>query len=155
MSNLTKLEFVALDISGNNYLSWILDAELHLDASNLGEAIKANNSASLQDRAKALIFLRHHLDESLKNEYLTIKDPLVLWQSLKDRYDHQKTVILPKARYDWLHLQLQDFKSVSEYNSALFHIISQLKLCGEHIMTDEDMLEKTFTTFHASNVLLQ
>ena len=82
MSNLTKLEFVALYISGNNYLSWILDAEIHLDASNLGETIKETNSASLQDRAKALIFLRHHLDE---NEYLTVKDPLVLWQSLKDR----------------------------------------------------------------------
>ena len=131
-----------------------MDAELHLDASNLGETIKANNSTSLQDRAKALIFLRHHLDESLKNEYLTVKDSLVLWQSLQDRYDHQKTVILPKARYDWLHLRLQDFKSVSEYNSTLFQISSQLKLCGENI-TDEDMLEKTFTTFHDSNVLLQ
>ena len=129
MSNLTKLEFVTLDISGNNYLSWILDAEIHLDASNLGETIKETNSASLQDCAKALIFLRHHLDESLKNEYLTVKDPLVLWQSLKDRYDHQKIVILPKARYDWLHLWLQDFKSVSEYNSTLFKISSQLKLC--------------------------
>ena len=83
MSNLTKLEFVALDISGNNYLSYILDDEIHLDASNLGETIKETNSASLQDRAKTLIFLRHHLDESLKNEYLTVKDLLVLWKSLK------------------------------------------------------------------------
>ena len=124
MSNLTKLEFFALDISSNNYLSWILDAEIHLDASNLGEIIKETNSASLQDRAKALIFLRHHLDESLKNEYLTVKDPLVLWQSLKDQYDHQKIVILPKARYDWLHLRFQDFKSVREYNLALFKINS-------------------------------
>ena len=78
MSNLTKLEFVALDISGNNYLSWILGAKIHLDSSNLGETIKETNSASLQDRAKALIFLRHHLVESLKNEYLTVKDPSVL-----------------------------------------------------------------------------
>ena len=146
MSNLTKLEFVALDFSGNNYLSWILDAEIHLDVLNLRETIKETNSASLQDRAKALIFLCHHLDESLKNEYLTVKDQLVLWQSLKYRYDHQKTVILPKARYDWLHLRLQDFKSVSEYNSALFNISSQLKLCGENI-TDEDMLEKNFYHF--------
>ena len=120
----------------------------------MGETIKETNSASLHDHAKALIFLRHYLDESLKNEYLTVKDPLVLWQSLKDRYDHQKIVILHKARYDWLHLRLQDFKSVSEYNSALFKISSQLKLFGENI-TDEDMLEKTFTTFHDSNVLLQ
>ena len=29
-----------------------------------------------------------------------------------------------------------------------------MKLCGEKI-TDHDMLEKTFSTFHASNVLLQ
>ena len=79
---------------------------------------------------------------------------MVLWQSLKDRYDHHKTIILPKARYYWLHLRLQDFKSVSEYNSALFKISSLLKLCGENI-TDEDMFKKTFTTFHASNVLLQ
>ena len=31
------------------------------------------------------------------------------------------------------------FKSVSEYNSTLFKISSQLNLCGENI-TDEDML---------------
>ncbi|XP_010694402.3 uncharacterized protein LOC104907206 [Beta vulgaris subsp. vulgaris] len=101
-----------------------------------------------------MIFLRRHLHEGLKIEYLTVKDPQVLWSNLKKRYDHQKTVILPKARYDWLHLRLQDFKSVSEYNSAMFRITSQLKLCGEKI-TDAEMLEKTYTTFHANNVVLQ
>ena len=30
-----------------------------------------------------------------------------------------------------MHLRLRDFKIVSEYNSALFKINSQLKLCGE------------------------
>ena len=56
--------------------------------------------------------------------------------------------------YDWRNLRIQDFKSVDEYNSALFKIVSKLKLCGEDI-TDMDMLEKTFYTFHTSNVLLQ
>ena len=154
MSNITKLEFAALDISGKNYLSWILDAEIHLDAMNLINTIKGGNTASLQDHTKALIFLRHHIDEGLNSEYLTVKDPLILWTSLKERYDHQKTVILPKARYDWLNLRLQDFRSVSDYNSALFKISSPLKLCGEKI-TDELMLEKTYITFHASNVLLR
>jgi len=125
-----KLEFAALDITGKNYLSWVLDAEIHLDAKGLGNTIIKENEASKQDKAKAMIFLRHHLDEGLKTEYLTIKDPLELWNNLKERYDHQKTVILPKARYDWMHLRLQDFKSVSEYNSAIFKISSQLKLCG-------------------------
>lgn len=62
--------------------------------------------------------------------------------------------MLPKARYDWIHLRLEDFKSVSDYNSAVFKIVSELKMCGEKI-TNDDMLEKTFSTFHATNVLLQ
>ncbi|XP_068309786.1 uncharacterized protein [Pyrus communis] len=63
-------------------------------------------------------------------------------------------VILPMARYEWAHLRIQDFKTTAEYNSAMFKISSQLKLCGETI-TEEDMLEKTVSTFHASNVLMQ
>ena len=121
---------------------------------NLRNTIKEGTTASLQDRAIALIFLRHRIDEGLKNEYLTIKDPLILWKSLKERYDHQNKVVLPRARYDWIHLRLQDFKSVSDYNLALFKISSQLKLCGEKV-PDEDILEKTCTTFHAFNMLLQ
>ncbi|KAJ9564499.1 hypothetical protein OSB04_000465 [Centaurea solstitialis] len=70
------------------------------------------------------------------------------------QFDHLKIVMLPKARYGWIHLRLQDFKSVSDYNSAVFKIVSELKMCGEKI-TDDDMLEKTFSTFHATNVLLQ
>ena len=116
--------------------------------------IKEGNQASLQDRAKALIFFHHHLHKGLKNEYLIAKDHFTLWSNLKERYDHQKIVILLKARYDWMHLRLQDFKTVSEYNSALFKINSQLRLCGEKI-TEKYMLEKNFTTFHALNVLLQ
>ncbi|XP_060170302.1 uncharacterized protein LOC132601213 [Lycium barbarum] len=85
MANLTKLEFVALDILGKNYLSWVLDAEIHLDAMGLGDTFKENNKASNQENAKAMIFLRHHLDEDLKIEYLAIKNPLVLWKNLKER----------------------------------------------------------------------
>ena len=124
MSNLTKLEFVAFDISEKNCLSWI-------HAMNLGVTIKEWNQAFLQDRAKTLIFLRHHLHERLKNEYLMTKNPFTLCSNLKERYDHQNTVILPKVWYDWMHMRLQDFKTISEYNFTLFKINSQLKLCEE------------------------
>ena len=50
-----------------NFLSWILDTEIHLDAMNLGNTITEGNTASMQDRANALIFLRYHIDECLKN----------------------------------------------------------------------------------------
>ena len=50
-----------------------------------------------------MIFLRRHLYEELKVEYLTIKYPFILWQNLKEKYDHQKIFILPKSHYDWIH----------------------------------------------------
>ena len=151
---LADLDILALDISGKNYLSWGLEAETYLDAHGLGDTIQAGKVTTAMQKAKALMFLRHHLHVDLKTEYLTVKDPLVLWNKLKDRYDHQKNVILPRARYEWTHLRLQDFKTVSEYNSAMHRITSTLLLCGDPI-SDAEMLEKTFSTFHASNILLQ
>ncbi|XP_070043035.1 uncharacterized protein [Nicotiana tomentosiformis] len=97
MSNLSKLEFVAFDISGKNYLSWVLDAEIYLAAKALENTIIQGNKTSGQDKAKAMIILRNHLDEG---------------------------------------------------------ITSQLKLCGE-IINDEELLKKTLSTFHASNMVLQ
>jgi hypothetical protein len=61
---------------------------------NFRETIKEENNA------KTMIFIRHHFHEGLKIEYLTIKDPLVPWQNLKEKYDHQKFTILPQAPYD-------------------------------------------------------
>ncbi|CAM8940489.1 unnamed protein product [Rhodiola kirilowii] len=39
MSNLAKLEFSPLDISGKNYMPWTIDIETHLDSMNLPETI--------------------------------------------------------------------------------------------------------------------
>jgi len=49
-----------------------------LEAMNLGETIKEKNNASLQDRAKAIIFIHHHLYEGLKVEYLIVTHPFIL-----------------------------------------------------------------------------
>ena len=154
MSKINNLDFAALNVSGNNYLQWALDAKIILKSKGLSECITENNNANEKDRYRVILIIRHHLAESLKDQYLTIENPLDLWNELKSRYDHQRTVILPKARFDWTNLRIQDYKSVDEYNSALFKIVSKMKLCGESI-TEQDMLEKTFSTFHASNVLLQ
>ncbi|CAM8931542.1 unnamed protein product [Rhodiola kirilowii] len=66
MSNLAKLEFSPLDISGKNYMPWTIDIETHLDSMDLPETIIEGNTSSKVDKAKSLIFLRHHLDENLK-----------------------------------------------------------------------------------------
>ncbi|KAK9666087.1 hypothetical protein RND81_14G159700, partial [Saponaria officinalis] len=108
-------------------------AEIHSHAKGLGETIKEGNKTTSQDKTK----------QSKEK----IRPP--------ENCNFAKlTVLITNARYDWMHLRLQDFKSVSAYNSAMFRITSQLKLCGEKI-TDMDMLEKTYSTFHANNVVLQ
>ncbi|KAJ8753683.1 hypothetical protein K2173_026359 [Erythroxylum novogranatense] len=154
MSNLAKIEFAALDVAGNNYMPWMIDVEMHLESMDLLDSIKENNTTSKQNKTKAMIFIRRHLDEGLKIEYLTIKDPSHLWKNLQERYDHQKEVLLPASCDEWSALRFQDFKKVNEYNSAMFRIVSQLKFCGQ-IITEEDMLEKTYSTFHAANVTMQ
>ena len=73
------------------------------------------------------------MHEDLKSEYLEVEDPFVLWENLKDRFDHQKLVYLPAAKNDWANLRLQDFKSVRAYSYALFKIKSRLIMCGEEV----------------------
>lgn len=54
MSNLTKLECNALDVTDKNYLTWILDAEIHLSAIGLGDTIKEKNVTSEQKKRQRL-----------------------------------------------------------------------------------------------------
>lgn len=64
-SNLIKFELAAFDILGKYYLSWALDIEIHLDTNSFGDAIKEGNKTSSQEKAQVMIFLCHHLHESL------------------------------------------------------------------------------------------
>ncbi|XP_056844485.1 uncharacterized protein LOC108808438 [Raphanus sativus] len=83
-----------------------------------------------------------------------MENPLDLWNALKRRYDHQKTVMLPRVQYDWKHLRFQDYKTIDKYNSVLFKIVSMMELCGEKVI-ELEMLNKTFSTMHSSNMVLQ
>ncbi|CAN6678525.1 unnamed protein product [Malus baccata var. baccata] len=156
MSNLNKLDFTALEVSGRNYLKWVQDVKLHLTAKNLRPAIEEATDAPVgeAEKATAMIFIRRHIHDALQTEYLAEEDPRALWVALADRFDHQKDIFLPEARHDWQHLRFQDFKSVNEYNSEVCRIRSLLKFCNE-TLTEEDLLEKTYSTFSASNIVLQ
>lgn len=48
MSNLTKLEFVAFNITGKNYISWTIDAKIQVEAIRLRDTIKNQNQESKQ-----------------------------------------------------------------------------------------------------------
>ena len=62
MSNLFHLEYNAFDVFRNNYLPWILDAEIYLDSKDLEDTIETENNISQKDKDKAIFFLRRHLE---------------------------------------------------------------------------------------------
>lgn len=148
-----KVQFQPLSIDGANYLSWSLDTQSHLLAQSLHTTITDVAALTAPKRAQALILMRHHLAIPLKQQYLNESNPKNLWDQLKARFDHTKTIFLPRARHDWLNLRVQDFTSVSKYNSELFRITSELALC-EQPVGDEELIEKTLSTFHVTNITL-
>ena len=153
MTSIEKLNFLPLTIEGENYLSWSLDVKSNLIARDIKNTITTDQGTTIQQKAKALVFIRHHLVEPLKLQYLNEDNPKRLWDQLKDRFDHTKTIHLPRARHDWVNLRVQDHTSIANYNSELFRIISQLTLCGQPI-SDEEQIEKTLSTMHSSNMIL-
>jgi hypothetical protein len=158
MSDIAKREFEVLVVDGSNYLTWATDIEIKLDGMSLDHTIvqpeAGKDERTKPDKARVLHFLRHHLHPDMKSEYMTERDPLVLWQSLKDRFSQQLTIVLPRAQQAWITLCFQEYKSVAAYNFALHRIVTKMRLCGQKI-TDADMIEKTLSTFHPGNIVLQ
>ena len=160
LSNL-KLEFAPLCLNGDNYMSWANDVLTNLKCEGLENIISEVYNAEAEiaaevsmKRAKSLKLMKQHLDEGLKLEYMNVQDPKILWDNLKERFGYQKKVLLPALIDEWNKLRFQDFKSVIEYNSAMYRIISQLEFCGK-IVSEGEKLEKTYATFHASHLVLQ
>ncbi|XP_008347144.1 uncharacterized protein [Malus domestica] len=143
MSNLNKLDFIALEVFGRNYPKWVQDMKLHLTVKSLRATIKEPTDDLVDEaqKANAMIFIRRHIHDALQTEYLAKKDPHTLWIALADHFDHQKNIYLPEARYDWQHLCFQDFKSINEYNYEVCRIRSLLKFCEEDL-TEEDLLDR-------------
>ncbi|KAM1610039.1 hypothetical protein ACFXTN_020484 [Malus domestica] len=75
MSNLNKLDFIALEVSGRNYLKWVQDVKLHLTAKNLRPVIEdeTDNLVSEAEKATAMIFIRKHIHNTLQTEYLLLR----------------------------------------------------------------------------------
>lgn len=115
-----NLSFKALLIDGSNYLTWSLDAEAHLAAKNLHNAIFTDVGLNIQDKAKALVLIGHHLEEPLKTQHMNEMNPRVLWEELKLRYDHMQTISLPATRHNWINLRVQDHTTIANCNIKLF-----------------------------------
>ena len=50
MVNIEKPKFHILEVSGNNYLSWCLDMEMHLQGQDLANAITEDRTSNAKDK---------------------------------------------------------------------------------------------------------
>ena len=78
MAKLISLKFAALDVSGENYMSWVIDTRLLLKPEGLYYTIENGAEAYEQDKATAMVIIHHHLHKDLKAQYLTVTEPEVL-----------------------------------------------------------------------------
>lgn len=56
----------------------MLDAELYLSANGLKDIIKSGKIIIVEQEAEIIIFSRHHLNQTLKFEYLIVKNSLTV-----------------------------------------------------------------------------
>ncbi|XP_058742482.1 uncharacterized protein LOC131614974 [Vicia villosa] len=156
MSNL-KHQFKILSIIGENFITWNNNLIEYLSCEGLNKILEGDNSGKTTDdpeemekkKSKVNRIIKHHLDDGLQTEYSNAKDPKILWDKIKARFGHQKKVLLPSLMDQGNKLRFQDYKTVITYNSAMHQIIAKLEFCGKTI-TEKEKLEKTFSTFHAS-----
>jgi len=93
-------EFEVLALDGSNFPQWATDIKVSVDPwtvlvfdstwykwSTFPEIVKYG----------ALYIIRNHIHLDLKSEYMLEMDPLKLWDSLKQRYEQQKTIVFAEA----------------------------------------------------------
>jgi hypothetical protein len=151
-----KFEEIALD--GHNYPTWAMDVKVSLAFRGMYETIvppvDREQELPPMHEYNALYIIRHHIHPNLKSEYVPEEESRVLWTALQNRYEQQKAVILPESKHDWIHLCLQDYKSIGDYNHIVHKIYAKLQFC-EKESSDEDKIEKTLTTLLPSDRVLK
>ena len=153
--NLQPISFPELEPDGSNYMKWSIDVQAHLVADDLDGIVgqPPNPGFTAAQKSWAICFMRKHMDDTLEQQYLQVKDPAKLWRQLESRFKHERTIFLPQARHDWSNLRIYDFSNFSSYNAELHRIVSQLRLCGDTVLEPE-MIERTLSTFPSAAALL-
>jgi hypothetical protein len=127
---------------GNDYTSTIIPST-DPKVKEPSEKVKAN----------ALMFLRRHIDPSLRWEYLQLKTPKELWDALKGRFGNIHDTLLPELTVQWNEIRLLDYKRVNDFNKDMLRLKARLTFCGKEI-TEDDMIQKTLSTFPTSALIL-
>ncbi|KAK9689793.1 hypothetical protein RND81_09G081500 [Saponaria officinalis] len=108
MTQIAKRDFDVLDLTGQRHPQWKDDIIAHLGAMGLEHTIEETH-----------IFIRHHMNEGLKNEYIRVRDLYDLLNRLEARFGHHHDVLLPKLREECKNLRSQDFTPINDGSAAI------------------------------------
>jgi hypothetical protein len=126
-------EFEEIGLDGHNYPTWAMDIKISLTLCGMYEAIVSPSERIIplleSYKYNALYIIRNHIHPDLKSEYVMEEEPNTLWATLQTRYEQHKVMILSEANHEWTMLQLQDFKSIGEYNHDVHKIYARLHFC--------------------------
>ena len=74
-------------------------------------------------------------------------------EHLEDRFKHEESIYLPRAQADLSALRVLDFPIFLTYDSELYRIVAQLKLCDTPI-TEAELINKTLNSFPPACAIL-
>ncbi|CAH9076577.1 unnamed protein product [Cuscuta europaea] len=158
MTDPTRSEFDILDSEGLEYHRWVSDIETTFVAKDYSatladpESLK-DNAPSEKIKAAALMFLRRHIDPSLRWEYLQLKTLKELWDALKCRFGNIHDTLIPELTVQWNEIRLVDYKKINDFNKDMLCLKARLNFCGKPI-TEDEMIDKTLSTFPTSALIL-
>ena len=74
------------------------------------QALEANRATLEANKAKAIILMTRHMDDSFQYECMNEEDPRRLWVSLEERFGNVRDSPLHDLEVRWHSLRLCDFK---------------------------------------------
>ena len=109
------------------WMTWMIHVKGHLTAKDLLHTVSDNfndaeNSNARKKGSEAFIFILHHLDVSLQNQYISIKNLSTLWKQLKAHFDHQQFVLGLNTLHEWNQLRFE-FKISKQLLNIIPHYL--------------------------------
>jgi len=154
-ARLQALQFTPLAADGSNFLEWENDVKIALGAEEFLLYLDMVTAAGLPEvhKFQTLQIFRHHIDPSLKQQYIQVEHPADLWTQLHERFHYEQTIFLPEAQNDCINLRVLDFPDLISFNAELHRITAQLRLCGKTV-TEAQLIDKTLSIFSPATTIL-
>ncbi|XP_026410275.1 uncharacterized protein LOC113305457 [Papaver somniferum] len=149
-------EFELLNSAGLEYHRWVVDAETIFVAKDFTSTIKPYADAAPtteKEKAHTLMFLKRHIDPNLRWGYHHLKTPKELWDALDNRFGNIHDSLIPQLNVLWNEIRFLDYVKVNDFQKDMLQIQERMDFCGKKL-TDEEMIQKTLSTFPTSSMIL-